>query len=372
MKKALSVAAAAMLLCACSQTEMTENGISSDSESAQSNVDTQEHLTDFDEKYATYQKKYPDKQILTWLTDSYVRYEAELNQYLADNGFDYVVCFKTLDMSSDYGDTYISAVKNMSAAGGYFDILDSFSVVLGTDAVSNSYYYLAENGLFEPLEAYLTDEKYADIYALMPQKYWNSYQYKGHIYGVDNSYSSLYADSGLLVYNDVLEQSGLTADDFAKPLDELEPALKKVSTACKKPFDITCEFWTNDIFPANYPTSVGVALADGKAVNVFEQPETLEYYKTLEKYAEKNYITVDSPSENSAGYNIERRAGFGNAVTNEISGYTEVFGRQNSYICSPTSAVGVYSGSKNKIMAVDAVLNILYNKDINNIITYGA
>ena len=111
MKKALSVAAAAMLLCACSQTEMTENGISSDSESAQSNVDTQEHLTDFDEKYATYQKKYPDKQILTWLTDSYVRYEAELNQYLADNGFDYVVCFKTLDMSSDYGDTYISAVK---------------------------------------------------------------------------------------------------------------------------------------------------------------------------------------------------------------------------------------------------------------------
>ena len=325
----------------------------------------------FEKRYEKIKEQYPDKSVLVWLTDSYVRYETELNQYLVDNDYDYVICFKTLDMSSDYGDTYITEIKNMSEEEVKFDILDSFSVVLGSDVVSNSYYYLAENDLYAPLDTYLTSDKYADIYTAFPQKYWGSYQYGGHIYGVDNSFSTLCADSGLLIYDDVLTQSGLSAEDFLKPLDKLAPAFEQISKACDKPFAFSCEFWTNDIFPANYPTSVGIALSGGKAVNVFEQDEMLDHYKLLKKYADKNYITVDSPAEIIAGYNIERRAAYGKTVSNDISAYTEVFNKQNNYICSPTNAVGVYSGSENKDLAADALLNILYNKDINNVITYG-
>lgn len=372
MKKIIiPLVATQILLCGCSFESNDKTSKDSNNVINSFDADTEINAYDFDERYAAYQKMYPDKSVLVWLTDSYVRYEAELNQYLADNDYDYLICFKTLDMSSDYGDTYIRSVKSMSESNVEFDILDSFSVVLGSDVVSNSYYYLAESGLLTPLDKYLKDEQYSDIYNLMPEKYWDSYKYKGHVYGVDNSFSSLCSDSGMLIYNNMLDQSGVSSDEFSKPIDELEPVFKKIYESCGKPFTFNCEFWTYDIFPANYPLSVGVALSENKAVNVFERSETLEYYMTLEKYAKESYISVDVPTEISAGYNIERKAAYGNTLKNNITEYTEVYNKKNNYICSPTNAVGVYSNSKNKDMAADAVLNVLYNKDINNIITYG-
>ena len=373
---ALLAAALSLSSCTASTPDDTESKTTTKAESSAENfvdfVDTEP--SDFDEKYKACQDMYPDKSVLVWLTDDYVRYENQLNEYLADNGYDYVICFRTVEMSSDYGNTYLRAVENIAQSGEIFDILDSFSVCLVAEAVSNSYYYLASNNLFAPLETYLTDEKYTDIYSLMPQKYWSSYEFDGHIYGVDNSFSTLYADSGMLVYNDILDQNGVSAEDFSQPLDELEPTLKAVYEACNKPFNFSCSFWTQDIFTANYPMAIGIAISNSKAVNVFEQPETLQYYKLLEKYSAEGFVTVDSPSEISAGYNCEHRAAFGNTLSNNISAapYTEVYNHQNNFICSPTNAVGVYSGSENKDLAADAILNVLYNKEINNIITYGA
>jgi putative aldouronate transport system substrate-binding protein len=310
---------------------------------------------------------------LTWLTDSSEKHELELNDYLYQNGYDYVICFKEIDaFSSDNpDDTYLDAIENMAENGEDFDITSSFGVCVGADSVSNSYYYLAEKGIYEPLDEYISDEKYAEYYALLPQEYWDSYKYRGEIYGVDNSYSTLYPDYGIAIYNDVLSESGVSPEDFDKPLSQSQDVYKTVYDKTGKSVNFYRTFSTEDIFPANYIVG-SVAISDGKAVNAFEENETKEYYETLKSLADEKYITINSDSDIlTAGYDIQNRGTDGETIRNENTGITKIYSKTNNLIWNPTNAVGVYSKSKNKDLAVDALFNVIFNKDINNVITYG-
>ena len=61
----------------------------------------------------------------------------------------------------------------------------------------------------------------------------------------------------------------------------------------------------------------------------------------------------------------------GEIIHNESTRTTKIYNQINNYICTPTNAIGVYSKSANKDLAVDALFNVVFNKEINNIITFG-
>ncbi|MCD7742422.1 MAG: extracellular solute-binding protein [Ruminococcus sp.] len=343
------------------------------------NIDSDDEIAlaylDYDEKYQYYKESYPDKTILTWLCDDYVTYEQEVNSYLVENDYDYVICFKVLSYSETVSDTqtYISAVTELAENEDNTDIIGSFGLVLDSDVYSSFYYYLAENDLLEPLDEYLKQEEYTQFYDLMPQKYWDSYRYNGYIYGIDNSFSSLYSNNSLIISADTLEKSGLAAEDFNKTLSELGEVYKELNEKIGGKASYSDYFWTNNIFTANYITNgVGVAIDNQKAVNVFEQDEISEYYNTLNEYAQEGFLEINEESENTAAIKNSRNdLDVGEVIYNTNRGTVEIANEENNYICNPSSAIGVNSNSSNKELSVDAILNVIFNDEINNIITYG-
>ncbi|MBQ8966960.1 DUF3502 domain-containing protein [Ruminococcus sp.] len=386
MKKLTILILSIFLLTGCSQSQTEEPSSNDKTENSKNSEkpvtiivdDTEDeqvdyYLRSYDEKYDYCKENYPNKAVLTWLTDSYERYELELNDYLYNNNYDYVICFKEIDaFSANTPDsTYLDVIENMVNSGENFDILCNFGVCLGADAVSNSYYYLSEKGIYEPLDDYITDEKYSDYYKLLPQKYWDSYKYQGKIYGVDNSYSTLYSDYGIAIYNDLLTESGIDPKTFGQSLSESSQAYKTLYDKTGKSVNFYRSFFTEDILTANYIVS-GIAISDGNVINVFEQPETKAYYDILKALADDNYITINSDSDFMAsGYDVQDKGTNGEIIRNDNTGITKIYNQINNYICTPTNAIGVYSKSANKDLAVDALLNVVFNKEINNIITFG-
>ena len=380
MKKMIIMLLAALLLltgCSTKHTDDNKDAVSNSVNSNDSMADKTDSLEidiaymDYNEKYELYQQRYPDKIILTWLVDNDVTYEKQLNDYLYENNYDYVICFKKIEAYiAGEGDTFLAVLDDMVNNGVDFDILSSFGICLGADDVSNSYYYLSEMGVFEPLDDYITNEKYSEYYNLLPQAYWDSYKYQGKLYGVDNTYSSLYYNYGVCIGNDVLNESGLEPEAFSGSLTESEEAYKTVYDKTGKRINFYRWFFTEDIFTANYISS-GIAVSKGKVINVFELPETKNYFNKLNELAQKGYISIDSGESKVAGNSIGSKNSDGEIMINESLGITKIYNQINNYICNPAVANGVYSKSKNKELAVDALLNVIFNKDINNILTYG-
>lgn len=331
------------------------------------------YLKSYEERYDFCKENFPDKTVLTWLTDAYVTHEDKLNDYLYSNGYDYVICFDRLEAftSEDRSDTYLKKLDDYVQSGRNFDILGSFGVALGIDDVSNSYYYLAEKGMFEPLDSYITDENYADYVSLLPENYWNSYKYSGHLYGIDNTYSTLYSDFGIRIDNDILEQSGVKAEDFDGTIADTEKAYRKIYEQTGKSIDFYRTFITDDIFAGNYICN-GIAIQNGKTVNVFDMAESKDYYKSINELAKKDYITIDNTNETlTAGYNISAHGISDKIIVNNTLGTTKIYNQINNYICNPTNANGVCSKSENKDLSVKALFDVTFDKNINNILTYG-
>ena len=361
-----------LLMCSCFSSNNSLN-----TEGNENNNDVQPmNSMNFDEKYQFYSERYPNKNILVWVTDLGSPYELELNDYLYENNYDYIICFKTSlegieDESGNFISTNAEFVSKIIQNGEQIDILDSLALINGMDVISNSYYNFINCSYFEPLDDYLKDEKYQDIIKSMPQKYWDSYKYNGKIYGVDNSFSSLYYDNGYKISNEIFEKSDLTTDDFQKPLSEIEPTIKEVFEKTKKRMNFNFCYFTSDFFPASYITE-GIGIVGNKLVNIFEQNETKNYYKLLTSLESKGYAAIDSAVIDSTGIELtQASAAYGEIIKNNRWDKTNVFYKQNNYIHEPYKATGIYSGSKNKEQAFDLLMNVFYNEDFNNIITYG-
>lgn len=262
-----------VMLSGCSQsdTDNTSKNRTSNDITSNTNDITDMTFSSFEDKYNAYLNEYPDKTILVWITDEEPKYEQELNDYLYNNGYDYVVCFKNiLDYAN--GNSYYQIVSDMINNGEQIDLIDSFGVMFGKEPISNNYYYYSEHGMFEVLDGYLTDEKYSEYFDMLPQKYWDSYKYKGHIYGIDNSFSSLYSDNGYSISNEVFDKTDFTPEDFQKSPFELAEQFKLCYQITNKNVNFNLYFFTSDFYPANY-IDEGIAIVDGKAINVYATDE---------------------------------------------------------------------------------------------------
>ena len=329
----------------------------------------------FNEKYKFFSEHYPKSKILVWVDDNYHEYESELNDYLYKNGYDYIVCFRNLTDLIDDSDnndkiTGTEILTKLIKNNEQIDVLSFLNTNYGVE-LSKSYYDYIKQGFYEPLDKYLQDKKYSEYVNSMPKKYWDSYRCNGIIYGVDNSFYSLYEDNGYQINNDVLKECNLKTDDLKKPIDKIEPLLKEVNEKANVRLNFSSMFFTDDFYIANYIDN-GIAISNKKAVNVFEQPETIKYYKRINDLQQKGLAAIDS--FDSTGRNIEltdHSASYGKNENNSFWNTTSIYYKPNNYIRNTAPAVGVYSKSQNKKEAVDLLMNVIYNKDINNVLTYG-
>ncbi|MCD7742420.1 MAG: ABC transporter substrate-binding protein [Ruminococcus sp.] len=365
-----------ILFSGCSNSDSTSSSnsssvITTDTSSETTLEQDLTYFTSFDEKLEEYKKTYEGSTVLVWLTEWTPTYEQAYNDYLYENGYDYVVCFKNIIDYEEDNKSYYQITNEMIDNGEQIDIIDSFGVIFGQEAISNNYYYYSENGLFEPLDSYLSDEKYSEYYNLMPQEYWDSYKYNGSIYGIDNSYSSLYSDNGFAVNNEIFEETDYTIESFLKPLNELQEELKDCYDATGMFVNISRFFFTSDFYIANY-IDEGIAIKNSKAVNVFEQEKALDYYKLINEMRMDGYATIDSSFEDMTAIEcISSPCAYGETIENEKDGLTKVFYQQNNYIKNPTRAIGISTKSKNKSLSFDCLMDITFNSKTNNVITYG-
>ncbi len=360
---------AALIFVGCSQA--TEDSIYESSRVEIVNMGTDS--LSFEEKYDECSQKYPGKTILVWLTEWQPKYEQQLNDYLYSNEYDYVVCFKNI-LDYENGDSYYQIASDMINNGEQIDLIDSFGVMFGQEAISNNYYYYSEHGMFEALDVYLSDNKYSEYFNMMPQKYWDSYKYKGRIYGIDNSFSSLYADNGYAISNKVFEETDFTPEDFQKPPFELTQQFKLCHQILNRKTELDSHFFTSNFYYANY-IDEGIAIVENKAVNVYNTDEALDFYKNLNTMQNEEYVILDpsalSESEMPIINSISSAASFTTTVVNDYFDITKVFYQSNNYIKNPTRAIGISSKSQNKAMAFDFLINVTFNSEMNNVITYG-
>ena len=89
----------------------------------------------------------------------------------------------------------------------------------------------------------------------------------------------------------------------------------------------------------------------------------------------EEYVILDpsalSESEMPIINSISSAASFTTTVVNDYFDITKVFYQSNNYIKNPTRAIGISSKSQNKAMAFDFLINVTFNSEMNNVITYG-
>ena len=329
-------------------------------------------FSDLKSKQKYFERNYPGKKQLIWLCESTPKHEIEINNYLYEHGFDYVVCFR--DVREELGDDDLHTLKageTILDSNDQVDIVTSFSQPFGEELYSNSYYRLIEKGYLEPLNEMIGKQEYQEYYDLMPGKYWEACSYNGKLYGIDNQHSSLAPDSGYNVYEEKLRKCGIAADDLNKPLDELRPMLEKISKETGLVMYVNDQFLTNNFVFGEYITE-SIIIRDGKAVCVFDLPEVKEHYELINGLREDGLAIIDNPMISMIALeSASMHCGYGTKVTNTQFDNTSVFYSQAKLICSPYSASGVAAKSKNKEEAFDLLMHLFFDKELNTVAAYG-
>lgn len=152
---------------------------------------------------------------------------------------------------------------------------------------------------------YLTTGKGKQLKAAMDDTYWTLTEEDGHWYGVGSVVETC---QGWLVDWETMIDLGLTVEDLAKPLSELEPVFEKVKA--EKP-ELTPFIYGWGILESNIPvimydknTYTGYwAGDDGKSIkNIFDDSRTYELVGTLNNYSEKGYAKLVDDTENRDDY----------------------------------------------------------------------
>ena len=352
-----------------SETEITSNSSANNDERRKAIDKLQPNFISFNQKYEYLKTRYKSKEILIWLTQFTPQHEIEINDYLYENNYDYVVCFKNISDFSE-GDKY-SALKKQIDNNEQIDILSVFSVKFGEEYYSNRYYYMIENGYLESLDSYLSKEEYSKYVNTLPQKYWDSYKYKGHIYGVDNTFSTLCEDYGYIIDKSSIDSCGMQPSDFCKSPNELEELLLQVKAKTNKIMNFNISFFINSFIQKNHIND-SIAIIDKKAQNVFDTTIAIQYYQMVDNLRKKGLATVDSsfPQTNLMETYL-KSGGYGNDITSNDNNNITVFYKQNNYIKNPVYAYGISCSSKHKTQSFNFLMNLIFNKDLNNIATYG-
>ena len=346
------------------------------------------------EKAPTYeeiQAKYPDKTVLTWVTDNAAHYRTkEINEYLDSLGCDFAVSFMTVfadpfEVPRVY---YSDLIGEMIADGEQIDILHSGYVGYLEGVPFNAYNNLALYGFYEPLDEYFKTELGSELYELMPENHWEALRVRGSIYGVDGKMTSMTVEHGYYINAELADKYGF---DVTKPIAEQLDVLQQV-----KDNELCSVFVLDNLQledPAFYLTGdkwiTSAVYWDSEshtAKCVLDSPALLEKLRLFDTISKKGLVSSVlgtsffmahvQTAGGSAMYDPETAIDFEfpssgdfNAPLQAVKVYPvfdEPFTVRNSY-----SATGICSASRNKDKAFELLALTQTDPYLNNLMTYG-
>jgi putative aldouronate transport system substrate-binding protein len=165
----------------------------------------------------------------------------EINEYLNQAGYDFVVYFKVVSTNmipdanlisnpnfkpSDSGKGfYMANIEKMLQEGENIDIMHT-SMSEKSEGGESAYSKFVSRDLFEPLDSYLQSGIGKELYDLMPAKYWSAMQANGHIYGIDGTMNVLFGgQEGYYVNAELAEKYGY---DISQPIEDQMDILQEV------------------------------------------------------------------------------------------------------------------------------------------------
>lgn len=208
------------------------------------------------------QAEYPDKTVLVWAAQ-YVRTAPveKINKYLDDNGYDFAVCFKPINVDYEnlvrFPDASVENTKERLDAGEQIDIISPMN-----------YEDYVFGGMYEPLDDYFETDLGKKLYGIMPTGHWESLRINGSIYGVHGPDGyTLTPDWGYLVNAELAQKYGF---NVSKPIDEQIDILKKV-----KQNETGCDIFSMGLSRTQIPIlNVGLKEISISAASVYWNNET--------------------------------------------------------------------------------------------------
>ncbi len=348
--------------------------------------------------YGEVKEQYPDKTILTvagvfpsdFITDS-------INEYLTQNGTEYVVFFTELTMENSKVFENIDELNSKQyeekkqAVNNLIDTVDI--IPMGR----KMYYEFAREGRFEPWSSYLSTEEGMKLYMSLPENNWKTCIMDDEIYGINGRADLVFGPPSYIINKEIMDKYNLMEEDLNKPIYELEAILKMVAEGEKanpdfKPLAIDYAEWFNVFDNSVYLNSKAVALYNDttkKAGSVLDELENLRWLKTLCQYANQGLIDKTSKRLNNFFLKVNIRSSLPYMIPDymflynkdgELSGADDVteivldkyydgclcwIGLTSIYAnCIPVS-------SKYKDDAFDFIMRLYTDSYLTNLLTYG-
>lgn len=354
---------------------------------------------DFKTRYTNIKNKYPDKTILIWASEQQVRYEEEVNEYLAESGCDYVICFKNLmydleinntitDENGKWTTSYSKEFEKCFNNSDQIDIVSTEMMYIGYDGFINAYQYFINHGWLLPIDEYLENsEAGKEFYNSAPKNYWESLRYNKHIYGFDGSTCCFRRTLGYEFNADLCKQLKIDFNDFKGSYID---TLNKIFDICQKNdlmFSTICMDYVPSYTEYDFLTSGVYINNEGKAENIYENKEIEKLYDLIADSFHKGYNTNNPgtiDSDHFLGITRQRICGEylsdGIKLNDFFSSISSISEQKESYqifpkcfnkIFAPTSATGICTSSKHPELAFNALAKIMTDKKLNNLICYG-
>ncbi|HKL80649.1 MAG TPA: DUF3502 domain-containing protein [Mobilitalea sp.] len=251
-------------------------------------------------EYDAIREQYPDKTILTLLGISPADYITDaINEYLVQNKTEYVVYFHKPEISLDL---FILTAKELKDFLSNETTPDIDIVYLGL----NSFMPFAQEGLLEPIEYKLQEEKGKVLWNSLPENNWRSLTVDGHIYGVSGYSYTVFGPPTYIVNRKIMEQFGLKEEDLKKPLYELTELLAGIAKEEKisEGFQlVTIDSSLNNFQSSGYtmtPYSDATLLSPDISEDALVQLDDPEYLRWLSAV---NELAKSGVIKSSATYN---------------------------------------------------------------------
>ena len=374
-------------LTACSKEELSSDSTSEPTSSSKPQSSTEPEsepaeLSQYEINFPSYdeiKEQYPDKTVLVWALmmtgyDAYSPfYTREVNEYLDEHGYDYVVCFKPLtDEYSLFPDGFVAAVTEQIDSGEQIDIISPVN-----------YDEFVFNGLYIPLDDYLKTGKGKELYDSVPEKLWDTLRINGSIYGIELNTSWTLSPDWLYYVNAELAQK--YGYDITRPiLDQLD-ILKAVKENEKNVDVFSTYLRIDDILQCVDAKSVAGGVYWNEETHsaecIFDDPRYIEMLRLYDTLKSSGLLNDMGKMNNSDTFFIfqDNKSGssaYDPAVNVKIK-YEDntveaipVFDGQTATRISPI-ATGICSSSENKEKAFELMSLVFSDPDLNNLLTYG-
>lgn len=325
--------------------------------------------------------EYPDKTIITWLLSSNSLFDYvchfptnQVNEYLNQQGCDYVVCFKLLEK---HDECYLNAVDNLKKEDVQFDIL-SPSYSLNNEEFENNYHRDAISGLLEPLDEYFSNTIIGNAYYdSMPPEYFDSFRVNGKIYGISGVANNLQGKIGFSIDSELANKYKW---DFSKSIVEQITLLKSVKEQENEVCPVYCGNYGEIIYyPNNFDHWYGICWnSDLEKIDAITNDTAyLDILKLLYRLKDENLLSYNEKIDANCFVMLERQNAFSSAngtYTTTMNGklYTRKYiAETHTYISNVINAIGISAESVYKQEAFDFIIRTQTDPYLNNLLVFG-